>query len=102
MEIIFTITEAAAASLTDRKYSPNEQIFIAPEQWGNVETVGTKAEWEAEIPQDEAEAARHNIWYSWYEEAALPYPGNFDSWRDFREDLLSELTPVTIAEEATN
>ena len=105
-----TVTEAAAASLTDRKYSPNEEVFIAPEEWGSVTYVGTRAEWEAEIPLDEDEAARQNIWYVCYQAAAAddmdafdePYGAAWDNWQDYRADMRSKLTPVTIIEEETN
>tara|TARA_B100001123_G_C14880717_1_gene855886 strand:+ start:371 stop:664 length:294 start_codon:yes stop_codon:yes gene_type:complete len=85
-----TINEANEASLTDVEYTSQDILYGSPEAWGSVSYVGTRLEWEEEIPLEE-ERARGSIWWNWMEEESV-------EWNAYRDKLLGELIPLTLTE----
>ena len=102
-----TISEANKSNL-DSQFAIEQEVFMSPEAWGDT-YFGTREEWEAFISIQEAEA-KGTIFYDWHEswnreainqmtpaEAKTLIVASRLGWKSYRETLLSELIPVTIA-----
>ena len=88
-----TISEANKS-----KFAIGQEIFMSPEAWGDT-YFGTREEWEALIPLQDA-AARSSIFYDWFSEDLGFIASPLDEvlhWTQYRDALLGELIPVTIA-----
>ena len=86
----FTIAEAKKVALNPTSIRPDAELFMQGENWGGVDNIGTREDWEAEIPVSE-EDARMTGWHDWYTNEEFA-----GGWADYREHLMSQLQPCDV------
>ena len=88
------LTRNEAISMALNEFDENQTHYLSGDNWGEP-TIGTFAEWENEIPDDET-IAKSTGWYDWYVSDE-----RYDdmTWDEYRDELLDQLTEIEIIDD---
>ena len=93
----FTIEEAKAVAIANDNFNADSELYMQGEDWGSEVALGTKVDWENEIPANENKA-KFTGYYDWFLSDERYFHGM--TWEEYRDELLNkQLIEVEIVEE---